>query len=364
MDHRRLIALIGLVGLLGCDAEPAPPSNSTTTADRTQVAALGRLEPGLGVIDVGSPPGERTRRLTVAEGDTVAAGQVVAILESFDERRTEVEVRRALAEEARNRLIRAREVGPLAVAAREATVRRIEADLALAKSDLRRSRELVASEVVPERDQEFNEASVAQVQASLDEARSQLERERRERQLAIREAAAALATAEAELARAEASFAQSEIRAPVDGEVLDLLVLAGESTGGGPILRLGEAHHMYAVAEVYETDARFVRPGQEATVTSPALPAPLTGKVAVLADLVHKNDVLGIDPAADTDSRVLEALILLDDSETAARFVHLQVDVLIDVAGGASTVGASDVGASAGSVSAGSATAPNDSPAN
>ncbi len=336
MLHRNLLAILGLIGFIGCRAEPTSTINNSAAVDRSQVTALGRLEPGLGVIDVGSPPGERVRRLEVTEGEAVSAGQVLAILESFDERRTDVEVRRALAVEARNRLTRAREVGPLAIAAREATVRRIAADLALATSDLRRTRELVASEVSPERDQEFREAAVAQAKASLDEARTVLERENREHELTITEAEAAVATAEAELARAEASLAQSEIRSPADGEVLDLLVLAGESTDGSAILRLGESQKMYAIAEVYETDARFVRPGQRATITSPALADALTGTVARVSDLVHKNDVLGIDPAADTDSRVFEARILLDNPEVAAHFVHLQVDIAITVGENAS----------------------------
>jgi HlyD family secretion protein len=265
------------------------------------------------------------------EGEPVTRGQVLAVLDSFDQRRTEVEVERARVAEARQRLRRARAVGPRAVEAREATVRRQEADLTLALSDLRRTRELVAEEVVPARDQEFQEAVAAQAKAALDEARAMLEQERRERTVAVAEAEAALATAQAALAKAEASLELAHIRAPVDGEVLDLMVLEGESTDRGAILRLGEIGEMFAVAEVYETDARFVRPGQSAVVTSPALPRELRGKVVRISDLVHKNDVLGIDPAADADARVLEARILLDEPEAAARFVHLQVDVTIEI---------------------------------
>lgn len=306
------------------------PAEETPADSRVTVTALGRLEPGLGVIDVGAPPGERVRHLRVDEGQTVQDGDVLAVLESFDERRTDVLVRRALAAEARHRLRRAREVEPLAVAGREATVRRLEADLTLAESDLARTRALVASGVIPEREQAFQEAVEAQARAALDEARTLLEREGRERALGTLEARAALESAEADLARAEATLEQSQIRAPVDGEVLDLLVLEGESTDRGAILRLGEIRRMYAVAEVYETDARFVRQGQRATVTSPALGETLSGRVDRISDLVNKNDVLGIDPAADTDARVLEARILLDQPETAARFVHLQVDVTIE----------------------------------
>ncbi len=330
MKARSLGAIFGMLSLLACGSQSDQPIPEPTSEARSTVTALGRLEPGLGVVDVGAPPGERVRHLRVTEGQLITAGDIVAVLESFEERRTEVEVRRALTAEARHRLRRARDVEPLAVEARAATTRRLEADLNLAISDLRRTRDLVASGVIPEREQEFQEAVEAQARAALDEARTLLERERRERALAIAETRAALDTAEATLTRSEATLAQSEIRAPASGEVLDLLVLEGESTDSSAILRLGEIQQMYAVAEVYETDARFVREGQRATVTSPALAETLTGRVARISDLVHKNDVLGIDPAADTDARVLEARILLDHPEVAARFVHLQVDITIE----------------------------------
>ncbi|MEM7349862.1 MAG: efflux RND transporter periplasmic adaptor subunit [Acidobacteriota bacterium] len=323
--------LAGLLGLQACTDAPPPQAVGPAATERSAVTALGRLEPGLGVIDVAAPPGERVRRLEVRDGDPVRRGDILAILESADERETEVEVQRARRDQADYRWRREREVGPLAIAAREATVRRLAADLDLATSDLGRTRDLVDEAVAPERDLEFQQAVVTQARAALDEARTRLEQERQERQLALLETRAALATAEAAVERAKAVLEQSRIRAPADGEVLDILVLAGESTDGGPILRLGEVQAMVAVAEVYETDARFVRPGQPATVESPALPQGLEGQVVRISHLVHKNDVLGIDPSADTDSRVLEARIRLNQPQLAAAFVHLQVDVSIDV---------------------------------
>jgi HlyD family secretion protein len=94
---------------------------------------------------------------------------------------------------------------------------------------------------------------------------------------------------------------------------------------------------MYAVAEVYETDAGLVRPGQQATVTSPALSKALTGTVERVGRMIYKNDVLHVDPAADADARVVEAWILLETSEAASHLINLQVDVVIDVSGGSAS---------------------------
>jgi HlyD family secretion protein len=41
-------------------------------------------------------------------------------------------------------------------------------------------------------------------------------------------------------------------------------------------------------------------------------------------------DVLGTDPVAETDARVIEVDILLDDPAAVARLTNLQVEVEID----------------------------------
>jgi HlyD family secretion protein len=73
--------------------------------------------------------------------------------------------------------------------------------------------------------------------------------------------------------------------------------------------------------------------GQPATVKSKAFPDQiLHGQVERISQLVQKNDVLGIDPTADADARVIQVRVRLKDSDSAlaARFNNLQVDVFID----------------------------------
>ena len=97
---------------------------------------------------------------------------------------------------------------------------------------------------------------------------------------------------------------------------------------------LGQTQAMYAVAEVYETDVSRVKLGAEAQVTSSALPRALHGRVDRIAMRVRKQDVLGTDPAARTDARIVEVEVLLDDAdaEIAAPLTHLQVEVAIEPA--------------------------------
>jgi HlyD family secretion protein len=72
-----------------------------------------------------------------------------------------------------------------------------------------------------------------------------------------------------------------------------------------------------------------VRVGQAAVITSRALPKPLNGKVARVGNMVFKNDVLNVDPAARADARVVEVWIDLDDAVLVERLTNLTVDVLI-----------------------------------
>jgi HlyD family secretion protein len=113
------------------------------------------------------------------------------------------------------------------------------------------------------------------------------------------------------------------------GQVLEIYAREGEHIGPDGILALGRTDEMFAVAEVYETDAHRVAKGQRATVSSPALPAPLEGVVEHVGLRIGKMDVLGTDPVAKTDARVVEVEIRLDDAKAAALLTNLQVKVEI-----------------------------------
>jgi HlyD family secretion protein len=70
--------------------------------------------------------------------------------------------------------------------------------------------------------------------------------------------------------------------------------------------------------------------GQNATVASRALAHPLSGKVARIGNMIFKNDVLNVDPAARADARAVEVWIDLDDGAEAERLTNLTVDIVID----------------------------------
>ena len=243
------------------------------TADPAAVTALGRLEPRDGVIRVAGPSQAAVvvAELLVDEGADLESGQLIARLDSHPRQR--------------------------------ALVARAEAELEDAKRELRRSTELQRGRVTSAAAQEAAEVAV---------------------KIAV-----------ANLAAARADLALSEVRSPSQGKVLVIHTRAGERVGPEGILELGRTDEMVAVAEVYETDIGRVREGQRATISSPALPKLLTGTVERIGLMVAKMDVLGTDPVARTDARVVEVDVRLDDGQEAMDLIYLQVTV--EISSGPST---------------------------
>ncbi len=355
--------------LLPVPGDSRPPTGDRTADDdggRRGVAALGRLEPEGGVLDLGVGSGvpDRLERLLVSEGQHVEAGQELAFLESYQPRAAEKEYlasqlaeararlaaeaayAEALVREAKIALESAEKLQPLDVEARESAVRLQEAESAHAEKELKRLTELRQSDASTQQDVDRQTLLLRRSREALCGAEVQLRRLRTAQQLDLAKGRAQVATAEAGLTRARdiqpvASLAKnlqlaeerlklSVIRAPCDGTVLKVNTHPGEAVGAKPILRLGHTEAMVAVAEVYYTDVRQVKPGQKATVTSPALPGPVAGTVVLVGSLIGKKDVLGIDPTADVDARVVEVRIRLEPNDLASRLTYLQVNVRID----------------------------------
>jgi HlyD family secretion protein len=267
------LGLAACLQLAGCQrqansAPSVPAVAAGPSAQATAISALGRLEPKDGIIRIAGPsqPSVVISQLLVDEGEQVRANQLVALLDTV-----EIE---------------------------EARVARLQAELENARQELRRHLRLHDDEVISE---------------SLKDARE-----------------LKVSVAEAELRGARAALERARVRSPIDGQVIEVHARAGERVGPEGILELGRTEEMYAVAEVYETDISQVRIGQRATVTSPALANPLTGVVEWIVPKVGKMDLLGTDPAARTDARVVEVEIRLDDSPAAAALTHLQVEVEIE----------------------------------
>lgn len=337
----------------------------------TSVAALGRLTPQGEVIDLGGLMGDRLGELKVAEGDWVEQGTVVGYLESHAERKAERDAAAAQLAEARTRLAaelayadalikeaevgarQARELDPLDVQTLEAKVQLLQTERTTAETDQDRMESLTTPGAIPQQKLDQQRQLVRRCRQELAAARTALDKARAGQTLNRERTEAELEAARAGRKRAEAGIQleslarnltladirldRTVLRSPRAGYVLKILRRPGERVDSTPILKLADTRVMYAVAEVYETDVLLVRPGQRAQITSPALLEALGGTVERVGRMISKNDVLHVDPTSAADARVIEVWIRLDPSDTAARLINLQVDVLIDLGGGSSS---------------------------
>ncbi len=350
-----------------------PPGGMGVDAEEPfegRVVALGRLEPAGGLIDIAAVPGDRIRSIEVEEGKPVSEGQTLALLDSRELRELEWKALSAQLAEAQSRasaearLADAR-ITAAGVALKKAQTSNLDIRAQTEKRDVARANLELASKdqarlaglregLVTDQEHERQDLLVQQAAAELAAAEAMLEKLVKTRPLAIEAAQADLAAAEATKEQvlsaipveslkqqrdlAKARFERTEIKAPCAGTVLKVFMREGETIGQRPVLQMGDLERMVVVAEVFETDAKRVKPGQAAVVTSDAFLEPhdkegLRGEVASVAPMITNPALKSLDPMAPADRRVVEVRIALDEecSARAAHLTNLEVDVEIDV---------------------------------
>lgn len=314
LDVRAAAIALAVLLLAGCDAassraEPATPASAQSPA---RVAALGRLQPlgGVIVVSAASVPdaisGAILDELHVDVGDDVVSGQLLAITDTAKVLNARVAERQTEATLAERRLVATSSAADAACVRAGVLQRDADRLSALLQKNL-------AAVEETDRASGAAQAGVADCTA----ARSEVE-----------VAEAGIAVAKAKLALQRTELDRSKIYAPVDGRILAINTRPGEQIGLEGVLEIGAIKRMVAVAEVYETDVRRLQHGQRATVSSPALPNPLEGRVELIHPLVRKQDTIGTDPAARKDARIVEVEVLLDEPASAAGLTNLQVDVV------------------------------------
>lgn len=311
------------------EAEHQPPSD----AQAADVVALGRLVPDGGVLAVALPSGAgdaRIARLMVVEGQQVAAGETVAELDNMPaflaaraSAESNLEAQKAALEQVRASIL-------ASLAESRADQLSAEAALTLAKQELERQTKLAASASTTQVLIEQARANVAKAQAELDRAVAFVKRYRGAAtgsQADIVLAARNLDLARTNLARANADIAAGRVVAPRAGTVLEIHARVGEKPTGSGAMTIGDLTQMMAELEVYQTDIKKVAPGQTVTMTAQALPAPLTGRVAGIRQIVGRQSVMSTEPAANADARIVRISVALDagSSLQARSFTNLEV---------------------------------------
>lgn len=312
----------------------APPTPQATVPPTKAVAALGRLDPVGEVTHLSaynSLEGARIDELLIKDGDHVYAGQVVATLTTRQSRLAALLQAQKKVEVAKAQLERVK-AGAKAgdIAAQRAASDRFRAELSNAQMEYRRNQVLFESGALSASDLDSKRLAMETIEAQLAQAEADLGSVAEVRPVDVRVAAAEVEDAIAAVEAAKADLELTNIRAPIDGEVLEVHVRSGEIVGTDGIAEIARTYQMYAVAEVYETDIEKIKLGQKATIVSNAISSKLHGKVVEIGRQVERQSTHSINPLSETDNKVIKVKVALDpdDSKQVSGLTNLQVQVI------------------------------------
>jgi RND family efflux transporter MFP subunit len=252
-ERRRFDASAGEPG--GRTLSPA----GTGLADR--VTAEGRLMAYPGAqVTVSAEIGGLIQRMLVEEKAPVTMGQLIAEIK-VDEQKA-------------------------ALAEAKARIAEIDAELRLDQLELKRNKDLLDQSVASR--EEFDRA-----QRNFDVATAQRQ------------------TALATVKRLEATVTKSEVRAPIDGVILNRYAQAGEMADVGTrLVTIGDTNRVRVEAEVDEFDAGRVHVGQAVAITAEGYSGQSwRGTVEEIPDAVADKNLRPQDPGRPTDARVLRVKI-------------------------------------------------------
>lgn len=307
-----LLGLMGLaIGLLACDdiGQTGTASASEGRPERQSLVSLARLEPSSRIINVSPTYTDVASEILIEEGDPVVEGQVLLVLADYTLRLAELEAARMQVERA--------ELEPLQILAQQARVRASAAELDYAREEVSSQQGLSAKGFSAGKEFRDAQLRVKTGEENLAEAKAVLKQIEANAKLAVREA-------HNQVAQAEARFEQTQTRSPIDGVVLRVRADEGETVGMDNFITLGATENMVALGEVHVNEIRLVKPGQQAIFSSPALPAPIQGRVESVGAIVLGNQVHGEDPTAARGLRVVQVRVLLEPDVLARRMTNLE----------------------------------------
>jgi HlyD family secretion protein len=294
------------------------------------VAAPGLVEPISGTRQVAATVVGRIIKMSVDEGDHVAAGQVIAEIDNADLRAQLAAAKAAV--EARQSELQKLEAGAREQERREAeaAVAEAQAETKLAGLTYQRREALGVKSIV-------SKESVDQARAGRDAAlaREALQAEKlallvappRAEDVAI--AQANLASARAHVDEISAQLEKTIIRSPIDGVVLRRYRRAGESVTNlppTPIVDVGDISRLRVRVDLDESDVGHVTVGEGAWITADAFGAKrFHGVVTKIGDALGPKTFRTDQPGERLDTKVLEVRVALDAD------VHLPVGLRVDV---------------------------------
>lgn len=303
--------VLGLgIAVMARDGTPPPP----LPADTHSILARGRIEPVERVRAIYGPSeGGVVRQVLVEQGETVKAGQILAVVDGHDIRHAEVlmaERNLALAVLQREQTTAGAKRSD--IAAQRNVLAAKEARREMLDREWRRRKALFADGHVSQQALDALAADRTAAENEVAQAGNVLKAQTETRGIDDRVALARIGVEQAALDRAKAQAEHLVIRAPMDGLVLSLHSRAGEMIGQDGLLRMAALDRLEVVAEVEEHQAGRLRDGMAATIHARFLDQPLTGHIRRVSAEVFREKRPASDVLTGRDARIVEVDITPD----------------------------------------------------
>jgi macrolide-specific efflux system membrane fusion protein len=233
-----IVLLVGVVGgwfYFGRSENSAPPVTASVTRGTVEqtVLASGTME-AKQLVSVGARVSGQIETLSVALGDTVKKGDLIALIDSQDQQNDVLTAKANLANIAAQ------------IAAKKASL--VKAQLVL-----ERQTKLVTSDYVSKEDLEAAQADVDVYKAELDALDAQKQ------------------SVEVTVSTAQIALDRTKITAPISGTVVAIVNDEGQTVNASQsaptIVKLADLDQMVVKAEISEADVVHVQPGQNVVFT-------------------------------------------------------------------------------------------------
>lgn len=311
-----LILATVVVGAIGTgiasdiNSPTSQPAGLTIDRSKRGVVARGRIEPAKRARTVQGPAGSVIQKLFVSEGDAVAAGTVLAEIDTRASLLAQVAVEEKRLDEIEQQRKQAlAPAKPADIEAQKANIQKLHVERQRLQREFDRSRSLAARNVVAAEILETRDAAVKQASHALEQAEWTLRSLLEPRSVDVAVAAARVETQKVVVARARAELDRTQIRAPVDGTILTIMVRDGEALGTEGLLQIADLGKLIVIAEVDEFDIARVTLHQAATITGPSLPRAVSGTVSRISSAVFKQKRPTSDVLIGRDARIVEVEI-------------------------------------------------------
>ena len=306
--------------LVAAGTSAALGQNKADAGDRPALIVRGYTDVPSATVRLGTVSGDVLVELRVQDGQTVKAGDVVAVLRGYESVGRSLKISEARRELARQKY-EALKDGPRTreLAGQEAAVRLAELSAKRTQIEIQRSATLPEIKQI---DIETSQAKVEQEQRKLATMRAALETD-------LQTAAAELAIADAEVDQLRSNRENSLIRSPINGIVLQLYARVGEVVGAQGVAKIVDLSQLRVLADVDEVQLDRVQVGGRADIRLRGRDEPYKGRVSRVVPSVNRLRRPDPEGATPMDARVVQVEVEFVDTDNIPQVIGREVRVTL-----------------------------------